>query len=191
MLAVVGVTVLGWMGSGWVSAHRQHYRRTGEFAPLTLSVELWAREGSIGIPGISRMYEAGVTNFGILPRRVLRCRYVDDTANAGQMVLYRVERKAASAKVPWETVVDLKDACRPYPTAFGSTELVTTWLWPGEQLSTGEEATAARGPFRKGDRFRFVLYMEPPSQGSHTIATREEVIDEVVEDSEGAYRVRH
>jgi hypothetical protein len=95
LAAASGVIVLWWMGAWWVTAHWQHYQRRGEFAPLTLRAELWAREGRTGIPGISKMYEAGVTNYGILPRRALRCRYIDDTAHAGAMVLYRVERRVA------------------------------------------------------------------------------------------------
>jgi hypothetical protein len=164
----------------------------------TLAVALWAiavvgsRSGNhflrarvvetkadIGIPGISKMYEAKVTKFGIVPVKVASCDYLDDAFSHGTMVAYAVQRWDQTSQ-QWRTVVAPSPAsfCKPYPLGIVKGQVVNRWLWPGRSLSGGEEATAARDGFRLGDQARFVVFVSSPGDYSNAVATGGFRIDE-------------
>jgi hypothetical protein len=133
-----------------------HWRHSYDYdhrAPLGLHADVIMRGGSIGIPGVTKTYETELNNRGFLPARVTRCEFVDDAGGRGTMIAYAVERWDRSSK-RWKTVVDLNNAtfCKPYSLGIVWARVTTKWLWPGQSLTTGEEATAARGPFEKETR---------------------------------------
>jgi hypothetical protein len=177
-------------GSGLLLAHLRYWRSHNRPAPFGLHADILVSPGSIGIPGITKMYSAELTNYGVFPVRVTRCEFIDDTATPGAMVLYRAERQLRPQD-GWETIADFAKHCKPYPTGFGSTRLVERLVWPGESLGTGSEATAARDSVNKGDFIRFVLYLDAARPGANTIATDSIGIDESPEDRGIGYRVRH
>jgi hypothetical protein len=143
-----------------------------------LKAELSMSNADIGIPGISKMYEARIVNRGLWPVRVQRCDFVDDAMTPGKMVAYAVERWDESAK-RWTTVVDgSKGFCKPYPLGIVRAKLTTGLLWPGQSLATGEEATAARDGFNLGDRGRFVVFAGAAGDSSAALSTGEFVIDQ-------------
>ena len=94
------------------------------------------------------------------------------------MVAYAVERWDSNAK-RWTSVVGAgKGFCKPYPLGILKAKLTSGLLWPGQSLSTGEEATAARDSFNIGDRGRFVVFAGTAGDYSSAVSTREFVIDE-------------
>jgi hypothetical protein len=146
----------------------------------------------IGIPGISKMYEPRLKNSGLLPRKVQICEAITDTSSTETAVAYTVE-KWENLKQQWEPVVDISspEICTPYPLGWASAHLRTVWLWPGQSVPTGEEATAARG-FRKGDSARFVLYSSYSNANTRRpYPTAPFAIDEEVEPGYQGLRLKH
>jgi hypothetical protein len=163
-----------------------HRLKFGHFVPLTLHADYSIAKVDIGIPGISKLYDAHITNFGIFPRRIERCEFIsDDCCRTNVSVGYHLQQWDKSTRL-WRTVLAAEsEYCRPYPLAIIQARLTTKWLWPGQTLSTGEEATGARGNLQ-GETMRFVVVAngrEFPTAGF--------TIDEHVESSDVDYRVRH
>jgi hypothetical protein len=57
-----------------------------------LRAEVVIRNSDIGIPGITKMYAARGTTRGLVPVRIARCNFIDDTLSPGTMVAYGVQR---------------------------------------------------------------------------------------------------
>jgi len=70
------------------------------------------------------------------------------------------------------------------------THLKRAWLWPGQVVSIGEEATAARDGINLGDKLRFVLFTGEPGDYASSIPTEAFVIDEA-STSDVPLRIRH
>jgi hypothetical protein len=159
--------------------------------PSRLSAEVKVTNADIGIPGVTKMYEATVTNHGLLPVRVARCDFIDDASAPGTMVAFAVQRWNRSLK-QWETIADMSGPrfCKPYPLGIEEARMVNGWLWPGQHLSTREEATAARGDFSIGDEGRFVIFTETVGKTGAKVATPSFVIDEHPQTDVGL-RIRH
>jgi hypothetical protein len=155
-----------------------------------LRAEVTVDNADIGIPGISKMYEARLLNQGPWPIRVHYCAFVDDTNSPGTMVAYAVERWDQDSR-SWKTIVKASgaDFCKPYPLGIVRANLKSRLLWPGQSLSTGEEATAARDGFNIGDRARFVIFPGPEGSSSG-VATSNFIIDEHRQTDE-PLRIRH
>jgi hypothetical protein len=156
-----------------------------------LAAQVVVRAEDIGIPGITKTYEAKVTNRGFLPVRVARCDFIDDSMSPGTMVAYAVQRWNESRR-QWDTVFQYGKSqfCKPYPLGIVKAKLANRWLWPGESLSTGEEATAARDGFAIGDQARFVVFLGTAWNYDSSIATTTFRIDEH-QQTHTALRVRH
>jgi hypothetical protein len=159
-----------------------------------LHAEYSVEEGDIGIPGVTKMYDARLVNRGRTPVRIEVCAFLSDASANGEAVAYSVQKYEAN-KAMWMTIVDASDArtCRPYPLGWATAQLKTKWLWPGQSVSMGEEATAARG-FHKGESARFLLFTSfkhPGELAPEGISTPAFLIDE--EPGEGAegLRFRH
>ena len=128
----------------------------GHFAPLTLHADVSVANGDIGIPGITKLYNAHVTNFSIFPRRIERCEFVTDAFAQGVSIPYRLQQLDVASR-RWQTVLDAaSEYCHPYPLGIIKARLTSQLLWPGQSLSTGEEATGARGNL-KGQTMRFAV----------------------------------
>jgi hypothetical protein len=157
-----------------------------------LVAELITLKVEFAIPGISKAYEAKVVNRGLLPARVDRCDFVDDALSKGRMVAFAVQRWDEKAQA-WKSVVQLDGTnfCKPYPLGIMQAKVAHGWLWPGQAISTGQEATAARGAFHRGDRARFVVFLKQPGDYSSSLATESFVIDEEITGPDVGYRVRH
>jgi len=138
------------------------------------------RKADIGIPGISRMYSARLSNAGILPVRVTACDFVDDASHSGTMVAYTVQRWDQPSKA-WVNVGEwgADSFCKPYPLGIMRATVVERWIWPGKSLSTGEEATGARG-LHRGDTARFVIFTGRAGQYKEAVPTPGFTIDEQV-----------
>jgi hypothetical protein len=178
LLAAVLVTAIG-------AVEARHRAIFGHFAPLTLHAEVSVANGDIVIPGITKLYEAHITNSGSLPSRIERCEYVTDAGAPGVSVGYRLQQWEMASR-RWQTVLDAaSEYCRPYPLGMIKARLTSKLLWPGQTLSTGEEATGAIGNL-KGKTMRFAVVAN-----GREFPTLSFVIDEQIEGSNANYRVRH
>jgi hypothetical protein len=157
----------------------------GHFPPLTLHADVSVSNGDIGTPGITKLYDAHVTNFGIFPRRIERCEFVTDAFAPHVSVAYRLQQWDIASR-RWQTVLDAaSEYCRPYPLGIVKARLTPKLLWPGQTLSTGEEATGAKGNL-KGQTMRVAVVAN-----GREFLTSSFVIDEQVERSDANYRFRH
>jgi hypothetical protein len=176
-----------------ISLHeRYHLTRYGHLAPFGLHSDFVVRKSDIGIPGISKLYEARLTNYGIAPVKVTACDFLSDASEHGTMVAFLVERWNPRSR-GWETVVayDSPSSCGPSPLAIAQAHLISKRLWPGQSISTGDEATAARDAFAIGDKARFVVLDD--YTGSHRAAfpTAAFAIDEHPTNYDVPSRLRH
>jgi len=119
-----------------------HHAQYGHYVPFGLHADVTA-------PGGTQLFDAHLTNFGILPEKVERCEFVSDAGSHEKNVAYRLERLNRETNT-WETLFDTeRNYCRPHP-------MVSRTLWPGQTLSIGPEATGARGDVT-GKTMRFVI----------------------------------
>src|SRR5260370_18856912 len=107
-----------------------------------LHAEYTVETADIGIPGVTKMYDARVVNRGRAPVRVEICAYIDDAGGGGDAPAFSVQ-KYDGKSATWETILDASNArtCHPYPLGWVTARLKTRWLWPGHSVSMGEEAT--------------------------------------------------
>ena len=107
------------------------------------------------------------------------------------MVAYNIEQLNSSTG-SWNIVHEFAKPsfCSPAPLSGGNTRWSYTSLWPGQSLSTGEEATAARG-FTQGDTLRFVIVTEVTRgvKESNSYPTPSFVVDEQLPDVKTPHRV--
>jgi hypothetical protein len=160
-------------------------------SPKDLRAVLRVETADLGIPGITKTYDASVTNPGLAPVRVTRCNFVDDSMSRGTMVAYAIQRWDKSAQ-RWQQVLGAsrKSFCHPFPLGIVKADLTSGWLWPGQSLSIGEEAAAARDGFQIGDKARFVIFTGEPGDYASSVATDSFTIDEHPT-SDVDFRVRH
>jgi hypothetical protein len=154
------------------------------YVPPKLSAELIVEKADMGIPGVSKVYHAKITNRGIRPVWVSRCDFVDDAMQRGTELAYEVERWDTSAKLWVKSDFSRPDSfCKPYPLGIVEARQRGGWLWPAMSLSTNEEATAARDTSHIGDHVRFVIFIAAPGDYAHSLTTQEVVIDEAYRES--------
>lgn len=165
-----------------------HLIRFGHFPPFGLHADVMVRKADYGIAGITKAYEAKLTNYGIMPARVEVCDFIDDAMSHGTQVGYSIEKWDVSAR-KWESMIesDKSAFCRPYPLGMIETHVIIKRLWPGQSISTGEEATAAREVFAIGDKARFVVFAGEESAFPTAVFS----IDEHPTRPDVPYRVRH
>jgi hypothetical protein len=108
--------LIGFAGiSVFAVVESRHRTAFGHFVPLALHADVSVAKGDIGIPGITKLYDAHLTNFGIFPRRLERCEFLTDAFAHGVSVGYRIQQWDKSS-VHWKTALDTAaEYCRPYP----------------------------------------------------------------------------
>jgi hypothetical protein len=165
-----------------------HLIRFGHFLPFGLHADVVVSKADYGIDGITKAYEAKLTNYGILPARITACDFIDDAMSHGTLVGSTVEKWDPSAR-KWESIFkrDKSAFCQPYPLGMIETHVITKRLWLGQSISTGEEATAARDIFSIGDKARFVVF----ARDGLAFPTAAFSIDEHPIRPDVPYRVRH
>ena len=187
ILIAVGVSI-----AYFEFGHKYDY---GHFVPYGLHMDVISRNGSIGIPGQEKMYEAHLSNFTLWPISLQACDYIDDAFGRGTKFPYAVQRWDANAN-GWHTVSETTEDyfCRPYPLGIVEAKLISRRLWPGMEVQVVEgEATGIIEPFRRGDLARFVVVrnLEKDMDLRKATASAAFVIqDEVVRD-DTQYRIRH
>jgi hypothetical protein len=120
---------------------------------LGLHADVTVRKADYGIPGISKVYEPRLSNFGITPKTVVVCRVQEDWDSASFVIEVdnSIEKWNPNSK-QWENIfrgTDKSFGC-PYPTA--------KRLWPLQSVSGGKVAAAGYDTFKIGDNARFVVF---------------------------------
>ena len=136
-----------------------HWVRFGHFAPLGLHADVLVRKADYGIPGISKVYEPRLTNFGVLPVRISVCDFVSDAFSShGTLVGSSAEKWDPIGK-QWRSLFPVGDdsGCRPTPLSMAEAHLASKELWPGQSVSGAEGAYAAFDRLAIGDKVRFVI----------------------------------
>jgi hypothetical protein len=119
-----------------------HHSQYGHYVPFGLHADVTASDRA-------KLFDAHLTNFGLVPKKVERCEFVSAAGAPEADVAYRLERLDTGTNT-WETILDTeKNFCRPHL-------VVNRALWPGQTLSIGTEFMAARGDVT-GKTMRFVL----------------------------------
>jgi hypothetical protein len=184
-LNIAAFTLVAGFAAVFAIVEFRHRATFGHFVPLTLHADVTVANADIGIPGITKVYNAHLSNFGIFPRRITRCEFVTDTFDRGISIGYRVEQWNEPGG-RWIRVMHANNEyCRPYPLGIARARLTSKWLWPGQTLSTGAEATAARGKL-KGETMRFVIVAD-----GREFPTGSFTIDEQLEGTDKGYRLKH
>lgn len=158
---------------------------------LGLRARIFMIRADIGIPGVTKMYGATLRNRGLLPVRTSQCDFVNDAMWHGKTLPYAVQRWDETRK-RWEPVAEepASEFCKPYPLGIIEGKIVDRWLWPGQSVRIGEEATAGRGGFSLGDRARFVIFLRTAGDYKSSVPTNEFVIDEQLQNTTDL-RIKH
>jgi|HubBroStandDraft_6_1064221.scaffolds.fasta_scaffold05836_3 hypothetical protein len=136
-----------------------HLLRFGHFFPFGMHADVVVRKADYGIEGITKTYEAKLTNYGFVPISITVFNFIDDAFTNGTEVGYTVEKWDPLEK-KWGNIfndADKSSWCHPYPLGIVQGRIVTKRLWPGQSVFGSEEATAASDGFAVGDRARFLI----------------------------------
>ena len=153
-----------------------HLFRFGHFVPLGLHVEVVVTSSNelLGVEGTGKIYNASLTNYGVLPAAVTVCDYLDSTSSNQTMVNYIVERRTPQIG-GWQYVREWDNYgsrffCRP---SFEVTEThrVRRRLWPGQTYRVGEGVPAQWGGFHVGDEGKFTVFLNADNDKNHVISS--------------------
>jgi hypothetical protein len=136
-----------------------HLDRYGHLVRFGLHADLVVSKGDIGLDGITKLYEARLTNYGLLPAKVTACDFTTDTSAHATKVAYTVEQWDSRQNKWMPVEYGEPPFCWRYPLGnVSEARLFSALLWPGQSIATGKEATAARGGFQIGDHARFSVF---------------------------------
>jgi hypothetical protein len=162
----------------------KHFRRFGHFAPLGLHADVIISTESnlLTVRGTANSYNARLTNYSVLPIRLVVCDYINWAGQHDTMIAYSIERWDAKLKT-WNGVPEWDNSrffCRP---AFEvvETHLIQRRLWPGQSLRVGWVMPAERGGFRQGEDGRFTIFLDAVRNSKSAISTAAFRIDRVGE----------
>lgn len=132
-----------------------HVFRFGHFVPLGLHADVTVRKVDYGIPGISKVYEPRLSNFGIAPETVVVCRVREDWDSPSYVIEVdnAIEKWDPKSK-QWGNIFRDKDK------SFGCPQPAAKRLWPLQSLSGGQVAVAGYDIFSIGDQARFVVFAD-------------------------------
>ncbi|HKW60942.1 MAG TPA: hypothetical protein VJN89_00230 [Candidatus Acidoferrum sp.] len=188
-LRKIGTLIVSILVSAFFLLELVHLIRFGHFLPPGLHADVLVRKADYGIPGISKTYQATLTNFGITPVRITVCDFIDDAMAHGIEVSYTLEKWDPLAKrwVDLFSDADKSSWCQPYPTGIVDGHVISKKLWPGQSISGSEGAIAAYDVFAIGDKARFVVF----ARNGLAFRTASFSIDEHQTHPGVPYRVRH
>ena len=161
---------------GFVLHESIHFLRYGHLAPLALHADtiLTTQSNLLGIEGVAKIYDARLTNYGILPATITVCDYLDYAGSHKTMVAYLVERWDKQL-LKWSAVPEWDDFgsrvfCRP---SFEVTEthLVRRLIWPGQSICVGQVVPPERNGFHIGDDGRFTIFTGMDGDRDNAVST--------------------
>jgi len=153
----------------------RHLHRYGHLAPLGMHVDVsvTTSDNVLGVEGIAKIYEAKLTNYGILPSSITVCDYRLN-GMPGIDVNYIVERWDRQSRkwafVPEWDFYGYRLFCRPI---FEVTDqhLVRRRLWPGQSIEVGQGIPGQLGGFQIGDAGRFTVFLGADSKRDEALST--------------------
>jgi hypothetical protein len=153
-----------------------HLYRFGHLVPLGLHVEvmLTTSDDILGVEGVAKIYNASLTNYGLLPVEVTVCDYRDWASQHATMLNYIVERRT-SQPGEWQYVREwdsygLRFFCRPSFEVTG-THRVRRRLWPGQTYRLGGGIPAQLGGFHLGDQGRFTVFLNADNDKNRAVSS--------------------
>lgn len=177
-----GIAVCLLFGVGVSSLELIHVHHFGHFVPLGLhaDVSISTSNDVLGVDGTAQIYEAKLTNFGLLPASVTVCEYRMNDIPAFD-VNYVVERwDPQSSKwmmVPEWDFYGYRVFCRP---VFEATDqhLARQRLWLGQSVAVGAGTPGQLGGFHIGDYGRFTIFLRGNNDPNHAASTRPFLIEQ-------------
>jgi hypothetical protein len=152
-----------------------HFYRDGHLASPGLHADIFVttRVDLLGIEGTTKIYDARLTNYGILPATMTVCDYLD-SGSKDMMVSYIVERWDSQLG-GWKMVAEWDDYgsrlfCRP---SFEVTEthLFRRRLWPGQSIRVGQVIPPERDGFQVGDYGRVTIFLRADGHRNESVST--------------------
>jgi len=167
---VVAVSLLGFLLHE--SIHVDVY---GHLAPLGLHADVFTTTSDdiLGVDGIAKIYNARVTNYGILPVTIVVCEYQVSGVPL-TTINYVVERWDRQSRgwvlVPEWDLYGGRWFCRPAFEVTGE-HLAQRRLWPGQSMRIGEGIPGQMGGFRIGDTGRFTVFLRANGDRNKSLST--------------------
>jgi hypothetical protein len=161
-----------------------HLYRFGHVVPLGLHADVYVTTSAdvLGVDGTARIYDARLTNYGILPTTIVVCGYSVSGAPA-TAVNYVVERwDRQSGKwifVPEWDFYGSRLFCRP---VFEVTDehLAQLRLWPGQSIRVGGGTPGQMSGFHIGDDGRFTVFLSADGNRRNALSTSTFRVDQQV-----------
>jgi hypothetical protein len=178
-----GFSLVALVLAAFIVHELSHLYRFGHFVPLGLHVEVVVTTSNdlLGVEGTGKIYDAHLTNYGILPAAVTVCDYCDWTSRHQTMVNYIVERRTSQIG-SWQYVPEWDSYgsrlfCRP---SFEVTEThrVPRRIWPGQTYRLGEGVPAQFGGFHAGDEGRFTVFLNADNDKNRAISSEIFLVDQ-------------
>jgi hypothetical protein len=179
-----GLTLVALFLVGLVLHQLKHFYRYGHLVPFGLhaDVSITTSDDVLGVQGIAKIYDARLTNYGILPNTIVVC----DCRVAGAPdteVNYVVERWDRQSKewrlVPEWDFYGYRLFCRPV-FEVSEEHLVRRRLWPGQSIRVGGGIPAQMGGFHVGDDGRFTIFLDADGNKTNAISTAIFSVDQQV-----------
>jgi hypothetical protein len=176
LIRKAGFSLVALVVAAFARHELNHFYCFSHFVPLGLHVEVVVRTSNdlLGVEGTGKIYNASVTNYGILPAAVTVCDYLDWASRHQVMVNYIVERPTPQIR-SWQFVPEWDDYgsrlyCRP---SFEVTEThrVRRKLWPSRTYRVGEGIPAQWGGFHVGDEGRFTVFPNGDNDKARAISS--------------------
>jgi hypothetical protein len=173
----VAVSLLGFLLHELIHVHVY-----GHLAPLGLhaDVRVTTSNDILGVNGIAKIYDARLTNYGILPVTIVVCEYLVSSA-PGTSINYVVERwdphSGRWVLVPEWDLYGGSLFCRPAFEVTGE-HLAERRLWPGQSMKVGQGIPGMMGGFHIGDVGRFTIFLSPNGDRSKTVSTSAFLVDQ-------------
>jgi len=179
----IGFAICALLSLGFIALESIHFYRYRHFAPLRLHADVVVTTSNeiLGVQGTGKIYQARLTNYGILPTRFIGCDFIDWASRRETMLNYIVERRKPNS-VRWEYVPELDEYgsrifCRD-SFEVTDTRRAPHWFWPGQTMQFGEIIPAQMGGFRSGDDARYTVFLGADGNGLNSLSTHSFRVDQ-------------
>ena len=115
----------------------RHHLRFGHFVGPGLHSDYTVGGVDFSIPGITKVYDATLTNFGFVPRKISACEFVTDAMARGTELAFAIQKWDRTARA-WSTALQPSRAsfCKPYPLGIIEGKVVERRLLAGPKSTT-------------------------------------------------------
>ena len=174
---IVAVASLGFLLHE--SIHLCTYVHLAPFG-LHADVRVTTSNDVLGVHGTAKIYDARLTNYGILPVTIVVCEQLVSGAPAHDLnyIVERWDRQTGTWMiVPEWDIYGFRLFCRPAFEVTGE-HLAQRRLWPGQSIWIGEGIPGQMGGFHIGDVGRFTVFLSADGDRSKTLSTSTFLVDQ-------------